>query len=392
MSDRHADRRLTRRDFLRRAAASAAAAGSGLVLPASDVLAAAPATTPGMRHRVLGRTKLSVSELGLGTIKINASVALRALDLGVNYFDTAECYQNGKSEEKLGKALKGRRDEAIVATKWHTDGRTPAADLLKSLDASLQRLAMDHVDLIQIHGANRPAQVTSDELWEAFLAARKAGKARFNGVSTHANQVAVVRAAVESGRYDAVLPSYNAMIGARVGQAVAGAHKAGLGTVIMKALQPAHEGKAQDAFANLEGNPYQRAIQWCLRDPNVSTVIVDMPTFQQLEENIGAVTSSMTKAEQAEFERAVAKASPGACRLCGSCTGQCPRGVQVADVVRCSLYNDGYGDRSRAVDLYRALPASVNAARCADCAECAVVCPWGVPVRSRMESAHVRFA
>ncbi len=202
----------------------------------------------------------------------------------------------------------------------------------------------------------------------------------------------VLRAAIRSGRYDAVLSSHNAMIGDRVGPAVAEAHEAGLGTITMKALQPAHEGKAQDALSGFTGNPYQRAIQWCLRDPNISTVIVDMPSFQQLEEDLAAVASPMTAAEGWEFEQAVAQVSLGACCLCGSCTGQCRQNVQVADIMRYSLYHDGYGDRGRAADLYRALPASGRAASCTDCSDCTVVCPWGVPVRSRMERAHVRLA
>jgi predicted aldo/keto reductase-like oxidoreductase len=66
--------------------------------------------------------------------------------------------------------------------------------------------------------------------------------------------------------------------------------------------------------------------------------------------------------------------------------------VQVADIMRYSLYDEGYGDRARARALYRAMPAAASAAACADCAECGVVCPWGVSVRSRMEGAHVRLA
>ena len=81
----------------------------------------------GMKYRLLGRTELKVSELGLGLIRTNnPAVIHRALALGINYFDTAECYQGGNSEIKLGEALKGRRDEAVVATKWHTNGTTPA--------------------------------------------------------------------------------------------------------------------------------------------------------------------------------------------------------------------------------------------------------------------------
>jgi predicted aldo/keto reductase-like oxidoreductase len=354
-----------------------------------EAVAAPSAKGGGMKHRTLGRTKLQVSELGLGTIKTNnPAVVQRALEVGITYFDTAECYQGGNSEIMLGKGLKGRREEAVVATKWHTNGHTPAKKLLASLDASLTRLGMDHVELIQIHGAESAEQVESDELWEAFTTAKKAGKVRFNGLSTHGNQLEVIRAAIESGRYDAVLPAYNAMLGARLGAAVAEAKKANVGVIIMKALQPVHEGKASEAFTGLRGNPYQQAIQWVLRDKNVSTVIVDMPTFDELEQDRAAVTTPMTTAELDQFERAAAVIGAGSCHLCGACTGQCPQGVRVADIMRCRLYHDGYGDRERAAELYRALPAGASAAACGNCPECRVVCPWGVGVRSRLGQVH----
>jgi predicted aldo/keto reductase-like oxidoreductase len=386
---------LTRRDFLKRAAAGAAAtagvaSGVGLRLP--DAPAEQAKKQNGMGYRILGRTKLKVSEISFGTIRTgNAAVIQRGLDLGINYFDTAECYREGNSEIDLGKALKGRRDKVVVATKWHTDGSTPAADLLKSLDQSLQRLNMDHVDLIQIHGAETEAQVNSDQLWEAFTTARQAGKVRFQGFSTHANQVAMIRAAIKNGRYDAVLPGHNAM-SPHITPVIKEAKEAGVGVVVMKALAPAHRGRGAEALQGFTGSIYQKAIQWVLSDPNVCTTIVDMPTFDELEEDVAAVTGTVTKAELEQFERAVAMIGVGTCHLCGACTGQCPAGVRVADIMRYSLYHDGYGDRARAVSLYRALPPKASAAACDECAECRIVCPWGVPVRSELGRMHAVLA
>ncbi|MFB3881057.1 MAG: aldo/keto reductase [Armatimonadota bacterium] len=383
---------LSRRDFLRSAALAAAALGAagGIKMSSAGAASDPPAKTDSMERRVLGRTGLQVSVLGLGTIKIaNPAVVRTALDKGINFFDTAECYQGGNSEVTLGKGLKGRRDEAIVATKWHTDGSTPAKELLESLDQSLKRLDMDHVDLIQIHGADNAQQVESDQLWEAFTEAKKAGKVRFNGLTCHGNQVEVIQAAIKTGRYDAVLPAYNALIGERVAAVVAEAKKAGIGVIAMKVLQPAHEGKTRSsAFRGLRGNPYQQSIQWVVRDENVSTAIVDMPTFEELSSGCTAVARAAHMAELGEFEEAVALMSASACHLCGACTGQCPRGVRVSDIMRYRLYHEGYGDRQRAAELYRALPTSASAAACVSCPGCKVVCPWGVPVRGRLEQMH----
>jgi predicted aldo/keto reductase-like oxidoreductase len=206
MGDRDDRDGLTRRDFLRRAgvgvaAATGAAAGLGQGLPAAF---AALAASIGMKHRILGKTRLKVSELSFGTIRTgDAGVIHRGLDLGINYIDT------------------------------------------------------DRVDLIQIHGADSEAQVNSDQVWEAFRAAKKAGKARFNGLSTHRNQAAVIRAAIASKRYDAVLVAYNAANGQTVAGAVAEAKRAGVGVIAMKSLQPVHHGGDSEAFQSLKGSPHR---------------------------------------------------------------------------------------------------------------------------------------
>ncbi len=387
---------MTRRDFLRRAAMGAAltaGAVSGLGKLPTVFAGVSRNQQAGMPQRLLGRTRLKVSVLGMGTIRTgNAEVIRRALDLGINYFDTAECYRNGNGEIDLGKALKGQRDKAIVATKWHVNRKTQATDLLASLDASLERLGMDHVDLIQIHGADGIAQVESEPVWEAFTKARDDGKARFNGFSTHSSDPNLIRAAVKTGWYDAVLPVHNALTSDASSPWVAEAHKAGMGTIIMKALQPAHEGKGSEAFSGLRGNPYQQSIQWVLKDPNVCTTIVDMPSFDELEEDCAAVTAAPSRAELDEFEHAVAQIAAGTCHLCTECTGQCPAGVKVGEIMRCLLYYQGYGNRSYAISLYRGLPEGMTAAACRGCSSCRVVCPWRVPVKSRMEQAHATMA
>jgi hypothetical protein len=391
MSGERAEGGITRRDFLRRAAGAALAAGIGV--PALVRADAAKERAGGMKYRTLGRTKLKVSELGMGCIKIdNPAVVHRALDLGITYFDTAEGYQGGNSEIKLGKALKGRRDEAIVATKWEPWRRQTVAEFVKACDDSLKRLGMDHIDLIQIHGAGNAEQVNNDVLCEAFDQLKAAGKVRFNGVSVHENQAEVIDAVIKNGRYDEVLCVYNALNGEGMRPVIKRAHDAGLGIVIMKALAPAHEGRAGDVFRDVPGSPYQQSIRWVLQDPNVSTVIVDMPTFDELEEDAQAALSPGHRAELEAFERAVGKMAMGTCHLCGECTGQCPRGVRVAEVMRYLLYHDGYGDRARAAGLYREMDPRARAAACGECDGCRVACPWGVPVRAKMERAHAVLA
>ncbi len=386
---------VTRREFLRRAAAGAAvgvgaAAGLGRGLRAAAAEGEAQAGAPALRR--LGRTGLQTFPLGLGTVGIRSeAVVRRALDLGVNYFDTAEGYQHGNSEMRLGRALKGRREEAIVATKFGAWNKSRTEEFVEACEDSLKRLGMDHVDVIKLHGPETVEQLMSEAAYEAFGRLKQAGKARFYGVSLHEN-VEVAQAAIDSGRFDVMLMMYNALNGERFGPLVRKAREAGIGVVGMKSLTPAIEGEGAEALAGLDGNPYQQSLQWVLRDENVSTVIVDMKNFDEVNEAYQAVTMLPSAAEQAAFEEALGRLALGTCHMCGACTGQCARGVQVAKIMRYRLYNEGYGERDRAAAEYRALPAGGTAAACGDCDRCRVVCPWGVPVRDRMIRTHAQLA
>jgi predicted aldo/keto reductase-like oxidoreductase len=344
-------------------------------------------------RRTLGRTGLEVFPLGLGAGGIkDAAVGRRALDLGINYFDTAEAYQEGKSEITLGKALAGRREEAVVATKWGPWDKETAEDYVAALEASLKRLDMEYVDLIQLHAVETAEGVANDEAWEAFQRMRDAGKAKVNGITTHENQVEVVEAVIESGRYDEILLVYNALNADQMRPAIRKLREAGLGVVAMKGLLPVHEGEGTEAFSKLSGNPYQQAIQWVIQDEDIATLIVNMPTFDEVAEGLAAAQGRLTESAQKRFEEAVSTASLGVCHMCGACTRQCRRGVRVAEVMRYHLYHDGYGDRARAAALYRALPSAATAAACGDCTDCRIVCPWGVPVRERLLGLHRRLA
>ncbi|MFI0482611.1 aldo/keto reductase [Actinomadura sp. 9N215] len=152
-----------------------------------------------MRYRTLGRTGIKVSPYCLGAMMFGAAgnpdhddsvrIVHKALDAGVNFVDTADAYSRGESEEIVGKALKGRRDDVVLATKAHLPmGDDPNRRgnsrrwLVRALDDSLRRLQTDHVDLFQVH---RPAPDTDvEETLSALSDLVRAGKVRAIGCST----------------------------------------------------------------------------------------------------------------------------------------------------------------------------------------------------------------
>ncbi|SHN06276.1 aldo/keto reductase [Actinacidiphila paucisporea] len=152
-----------------------------------------------MKYRSLGRTGIKVSPYCLGAMMFGAignpdhddcvRIIHRALDAGINFVDTADAYARGESEEIVGKALKGRRDDVVLATKAHLPmGDDPNQRgnsrrwLVRALDDSLRRLGTDHVDLFQVH---RPAPDTDvEETLGALTDLVRAGKVRAFGSST----------------------------------------------------------------------------------------------------------------------------------------------------------------------------------------------------------------
>ena len=228
----------SRRSFL---AASVALPAAGLaktsnLSEASATLAApssAPVSTGKPKYKTLGRTGLKVTTVSFGCmITSDPSVIERAADAGIIYFDTARVYQQGNNERMVGAALKSRRKNLVLATK--SGGKTKA-DALAHLDTSLQTIGTDFVDIWYLHAKSK-AEHISDELLEAQLEAKKAGKIRFAGVSTHSGQDEVINAAIKCGKIDVVLVGYNFATDAKVGDAIAAAHKAGLGVVGMKVM------------------------------------------------------------------------------------------------------------------------------------------------------------
>jgi aryl-alcohol dehydrogenase-like predicted oxidoreductase len=186
-----------------------------------------------VRYRTLGRSGLAVSEVGLGGGGIGAvwgpttdSEAIRAVhrafDLGITFFDVAPDYGDGRAEDVLGRALRGERARAIVATKVHVPaerlGDVPGY-ARASLAASLERLRMDHVDLLQLHntvgrerGRPLPTTMTAEDALaaaEAFEELRREGLVRFLGFTAWRVHGPALDRLLRSGRFDTLQTEYN---------------------------------------------------------------------------------------------------------------------------------------------------------------------------------------
>lgn len=386
------NRNASRRGFL----------AAGLLAPAASLASRSsrlgPAVESGslqsaeLRYRTLGRTGLKVTTVGFGCmITSDASVIERAAEAGINYFDTARGYQGGNNERMVGAALKSRRKQVYISTKTRGSSKQ---GMLADLETSLRELGSDYVDIWDVHAVGSPSDLTDDVL-EAQQTAKQQGKIRFAGLSTHSNQAEVIRAAIRTGKMDVVVVAYNFSMANALDAALEEAAKAGLGVVAMKTMaggfRRARAGSDLHAKLSRQG-AMLAALKWVLRNGNVHTTIPSMTDMEQLEENLKAMTAPFTEADQQILAEHLRYIAPLYCRGCNSCAGQCPKGLPIADILRCLMYAEGYGEFALGRERFLALSEEALTVRCRDCSGCTVRCPNGVRVAERLARAQELFA
>ena len=347
-------------------------------------------STVKLTYRNLGKTGLKPTSVGFGCmITSDQSVVEKAVDLGINYFDTARGYQNGNNERMVGAALKSKRKELILSTKTMSKTKEEA---LQHIDTSLKELGTDYVDIWHLHLKNSPEDLT-DGLLEAQQIAKQAGKARFLGVSTHAFPQILPAILGKAPHFDVVLSMYNFTMGPELTAAFETAAKAGLGTIAMKVMAGgAGMGRGKPNPIMQREGAMLAALKWVLKNPNVHTTIPSMTDMDQLDENMRALAESFSIADEKTLAAHLEIIRPVYCRTCGSCAGKCPQGIPVADVLRYLSYSEGYGEFQLARENYLSLPAAIQNARCSTCAACAIPCPNGVNVAQRVRRAQELFA
>jgi predicted aldo/keto reductase-like oxidoreductase len=330
-------------------------------------------------------------------ITSDGSVVERAADLGITYFDTARGYMQGNNERMVGAALKGKRNQITLSTKSHAGSR---ADALADLDTSLKELGTDHVDIWYLHAKTRPEEVT-DELIDAQQTAKKAGKIRFAGVSTHSGQATLIPFLAKHEKIDVILSAYNFTMEADVTAALETAAKAGKGIVAMKIMaggngsgrgRGGRGGNSANAAKLRQPGAMASVLRWVTRNPNVHTTVPSMTDMDQLDENIKAGVQAFSDADAKLLAVRREIIRPIYCNMCGQCDGQCRQGLPVQDVLRFVTYAEGYGQFGLARERFRELSPEHAAVRCDSCPGCTVQCPHGVVVAERLIRAQELFA
>ena len=333
-----------------------------------------------MEYRVLGKTGLKISRVGLGGIPIQRidaegtkKLLHQLMDAGVNYIDTARGYT--VSEEYLGYALEGIRDKFVLATK--SPARTKEA-MAKDIDTSLRNFRTNYIDLYQLHNPN-PAQleecIAPGGALEALMEAREQGKIGHIGVTAHSAEV--FERALELDWVETIMFPYN--IVETHGEAlIKKAAEKNIGFVDMK---PLAGGAIEDATL---------AMRFLVNNPDVTVVIPGMADPKEVEQNLAAAAdlSPLTADELAKMEQMRQQLGTQFCRRCNYCA-PCTAGIQIPTVFVLQGYLDRYGLADWAQQRYDAM--AVQASACVDCGACEPRCPYGLPIRQMLKEAAQKF-
>jgi aryl-alcohol dehydrogenase-like predicted oxidoreductase len=287
-----------------------------------------------MQYTTLGKSDLKVSKIGFGCMSLkdnkneNNYLLNKAIEQGINYFDTADLYENGANETKIGSLLKPHRQHIILATKVGNQSRTDGsgwdwnpskAHILAAVEKSLQRLQTDYIDLFQLHGGTIEDPI--DETIEAFEILKSQGKIRYYGISSirpnvikeYIKRSAIISVMMQYSLLDrrpeeeclAILKATNIGVVARGGLAQ--------GLLVDKAAKPyldwteTQVKELTQAMSEMRSNEMsntQIAIRFVLSNDAVSSAVIGIRTAEQLNRILAAADyKDLTSEDMTLFNR-----------------------------------------------------------------------------------------
>ncbi|UCF00201.1 MAG: aldo/keto reductase [Planctomycetota bacterium] len=361
---------------------------------------------PKAPKRKLGKTGMEVSSIALGMIfdVLEQQVVLRkALEWGITYWDTADCYVGGNSELGIGKFLEAnptiRKDLFIVSK---SDERDPEG-MQKLLERSLERMKTDYIDMYFIHGTSEPTEL-SEEVKSWVANAKKSKKIRFFGFSTHKNMDQCLTAAAKLGWIDAIMTSYNfrVMQDPKMQAAVDACYKAGVGLVAMKTqargqeIETEEDKKLVEHFQQKGFTEGQAKLKVVLQDERISSACTGRGNLSDLLANVAAALdkTKLTKADIDIFKEYAIATCSGYCAGCARiCDSALPTASYVSEIMRYLMYYKSYGEQQEAKDLFAKIPGSARRRLLStDYSLAEARCPQHLPIGKLIAEAVTKLA
>ncbi len=376
-----------------------------------------------MQYREYGNTGKMVSALGFGAMRLPddddyaVECMRRYLDLGGNLIDSAYGYGGGHSEELVGQAIKGRRDEVYISTKNSAMKKRGDynADLWKQyMEKNFRALGVDRIDFYHAH----------DMTWEEFTgpfqepggALEMCQQALDEGIidhlcfSSHDTPENIIKM-IDSDLFDGILVQYNILdsrsgtgahqAGAGNEPAIAHAREKGLGVLIMgpvaggRLAMAAESEQFKAMLTESTASVPDLAIRYVLANPGVSAALSGMNTIQMVEENCASASHEepLSEAEYRQIREIVQRNEKLAelyCTGCGYCQ-PCPQGVAIPKIFEAMNYHRIWGLTEHAKELYGRL-GEANAEACVECGECEEKCPQDISIIEQLKESHAALS
>jgi hypothetical protein len=403
-SDENKNAKPNRREFLKKAAAmglGAAVGGTAIQRPRQ---ASAQITLPKapMPRRPFGRSGIKVSTLSLGgmfDILNNRLMLAKALEWGIDYWDTAEGYGGGRSEEGIGRWFARNPDtrkRVFLVTKLSLRRGT---DFTPRLEACLKRLHTDYIDLLFVHGIRGIDEMTPDlESWSRAM--KKAGKLRLFGFSTHSNMEDCLEGAARLPWIDGIMFTYNfrLMHEPRMKAAVDACYRAGIGLTAMKTQgggpvksDSESEIKMAGRFMKKGFTDHQAKLMAVWEEKRIASICSQMPNLTIMASNATAAVDQtrLSQSDRALLARYASETSSDYCAGCGRlCSDVLGSKVPINDVMRCLMYVHSYQDLTLARSTFETMPVQTRALLAQlDFKEAERSCPRNLPIGRMMQEA-----
>ena len=383
-----------------------------------------------MQYVDFGKTGARVSCLGMGCMRLPSyekegktvyneeeSIALihRAIELGVNYFDTAPYYCDKVSEIFLGKALDGGRREKIYLSTKNPIENDSGDDYEKRLETSLGNLNTSYIDFYHFWGISLAEFLKKVKAKNGPL--ERAKKLKQQGVIKHIsfsfhdgeakekegdNLIEILKRG--EGVLESVLCQYNLMDRNKE-RGIALAHEMGLGTVVMGPVGGGRLGAPSKVILDLLPGKFtssaELALRFVLANSNVNIALSGVSNIEQLEENVRVAENNtpLSAAELSQIEIMMKENERLAGLYCTGCNYcmPCPAGLNIPEIFRTMNYHRVYKLTEFAKKNYAEIGKSPwmdfkNALACTECGECEGKCPQGLPIRKQLKETHKTLA
>ena len=352
-----------------------------------------------MRYRAFGRTGYQVSALSFGCMRLeddpelNERLIARAIDLGVNYFETTRYYLDGTCQHRVAPGLKGKTTGVIVSGK---EGISPDKSeylFRKEIERQLDILGLDHFKFFQVgwfSWAALPHLLKQGSVLDAVRKAQDEGLIKCLGFTGHDTPDNFIRC-IETGLFDSITVPYN-MVNRTYEPLIKRAGELGVGVVAMCPVAGGMLSCPSEALRAAIGADLPTpamSLRFVLSNPDISTACSGMNTIEMLDENVATVHGF--DPDEASFEemcealdRLREELGDKFCTACRYCA-ECPGGLEIWRLMDIWQHWKVFGLEDWARDALKQLPDDKKPSKCEACGQCEEKCPNNLEIQARLQ-------